>query len=197
MKTVARRKAAVASGSQGEIERALAPVSRPKRVARHVYRHLRRAIVVGAIVPSTRLRQVDAAAALNVSRTPVREAISRLICYWLVRELATGGVEVVDIYDEVTATFYIREALEIEQFERLSKASGTGSFKERVRINQRFHFAIAQAPGWARLAEMISSFPGYYWIPAALRARSPDRSEKALRKHRKIGLIEVAGDTEG
>jgi len=81
--------------SRAAVGKALAPVTRPQRVADQVYRHLRRAIVGGKIAPGTRLREVDAAAALKVSRTPVREAISRLIGDWLVRELPTGGVEVV------------------------------------------------------------------------------------------------------
>src|SRR5580692_3956977 len=88
-------------------------VARPDRVADQVYRHLRQAILSEQIAAGTRLRETEVAAALKVSRTPVREAISRLIGDWLVRELNTGGVEVVDIGDEVTDIFHIREALEI------------------------------------------------------------------------------------
>ena len=234
MKTSARRKVSVVGVLQGGVGRALAPVARPQRVAEQVYRHLRRAIVTGKIAPGTRLREVDVASALKVSRTPVREAISRLIGDWLVRELPTGGVEVVDIEDEVTDIFYIREALEIcavrlaarlitpeqiEELEELIEASETSSFKERIRINQRFHLAIAEASGSARLTEMISSFREYYlnpkWITrgdkkmvahaiqghrkivAALRAGSSDRAEKALREHLKIGWIDAAADTGG
>jgi len=234
MKTQARRKISVAASVHGDVGKALAPVARPQRVAEQVYRHLRRAIVTGKIAPGTRLREVDVASALKVSRTPVREAISRLIGDWLVRELATGGVEVVDIDDEVTDIFYIREALEIcavrlaarlitpeqiEELEGLIKASEASGFKDRVRINQRFHLAIAEASGSARLTEMISSFREYYlnpkWVAhgnkkmvaraiqghrkivAALRARSPDRCEKALREHLKIGWIDAATEPEG
>ena len=234
MKTSARRKSSVAGALQGDVGRALAPVARPQRVAEQVYRHLRRAIVTGKIAPGTRLREVDVASALKVSRTPVREAISRLIGDWLVRELPTGGVEVVDIEDEVTDIFYIREALEIcavrlaarlitpeqiEELEELIGASESSTFKERIRINQRFHLAIAEASGSARLTEMISSFREYYlnpkWITrgdkkmvahaiqghrkivAALRAGSSDRAEKALREHLKIGWIDAAAETEG
>jgi DNA-binding GntR family transcriptional regulator len=219
--------------SRAAVGKALAPVTRPQRVADQVYRHLRRAIVGGKIAPGTRLREVDAAAALKVSRTPVREAISRLIGDWLVRELPTGGVEVVDIGDEVTDIFHIREALEIcavrlaamritreqlEELEQLIESAQSATFKERVRLNQRFHLAIAEASGSARLVEMIGSFREYYlnprWITrgdrkmvdhaiqghrqivSALRARSPDRSEKALRQHLKIGWISVTSEQE-
>jgi DNA-binding GntR family transcriptional regulator len=232
-KNVVRRKPSTLPHGQGAVERVLAPVTRPQRVAEQVYRHLRRAIVTGKIEPGTRLREVNLASALKVSRTPVREAISRLIGDWLVRELPTGGVEVVDIEDEVTDIFYIREALEVcavrlaarritpEQvykLEELIERSEAATFKERVRINQRFHLAIAEASGSARLAEMISSFGEFYLNPrwvmvgdkemvnraiyghrqivTALRARSPDRCEKMLRAHLKMGWINAAPNAD-
>jgi DNA-binding GntR family transcriptional regulator len=179
------------------------------------------------------LRELNVASALKVSRTPVREAISRLIGDWLVRELPTGGVEVVDLEDEVTDISHIREALEIcavrlaarritpeqvQELEELIDRSQSATFKERVRINHRFHLAIAEASGSARLAEMISSFREYYlnprWVTrgdkkmvdraiyghrqivAALRARSPDRSEQMLRDHLKIGWINAAPEAD-
>jgi DNA-binding GntR family transcriptional regulator len=233
MKTAGRKKPSISVGARGPVSRALAPVARPQRVAEQVYRHLRRAIVTGKVAPGTRLRELDVATALKVSRTPVREAISRLIGDWLVRELPTGGVEVVDIDDEVTDISYIREALEIcavrlaarrinlkqiEELEDLIERSVLATFKERVRLNQRFHLVIAEASGSTRLTEMISSFREYYlnprWITrgdkamvdraifghkqivAALRSRSPDRSEKVLREHLKIGWINAAVDAD-
>ena len=78
-----------------------------------VYRHLRQAILSDQIAAGTRLRETEVAAALKVSRTPVREAISRLIGDWLVRELNTGGVEVIDTMSEMEDIYHIREALEL------------------------------------------------------------------------------------
>jgi DNA-binding GntR family transcriptional regulator len=222
-----------ASRRESMVEKALAPVARPQRVAEQVYRHLRRAIVTGKIKPGTRLRELNVAAALKVSRTPVREAISRLIGDWLVRELPSGGVEVVDLEDEATDIFHIREALEIcavrlaarritpkqvQELRHLIERSKSATFKERVRLNHRFHMAIAEASGSVRLAEMISSFREYYLNPRrvtrgdkkmvdraiyghrqivmALRARSPDRSEQVLRDHLKIGWISATPEAD-
>lgn len=208
------------------------PVARPDRVADQVYRHLRQAILSEAIQPGTRLRETEIAAALKVSRTPVREAISRLIGDWLVRELDTGGVEVIDATAEITEIYYIREALEIcagrlaasritkdqlEKLDDLVRSARSASFKERVRINQAFHLTIAEASGSNRLLAMIRGFREYFlnprWISgqdskmakhaledhrkivAALRARSPDKVEKILRKHLKIGWDELKSGT--
>jgi DNA-binding GntR family transcriptional regulator len=204
------------------------PVARSDRVADQVYRHLRRAILSETIKPGTRLRETEIAAALKVSRTPVREAISRLIGDWLVRSINTGGVEVIDATEEIAEIYYIREALEIcagrlaatritsEQLVKLdglAKSAHYASFDERVRLNQDFHLTIAEASGSRRLLEMIRGLREYFlnphWVSrresklfkravadhkkivAALRARSPDRVEQALRSHLKIGWDEL------
>jgi DNA-binding GntR family transcriptional regulator len=208
-------------------------VTRNDRVADQVYRHLRQAILADRIAPGTRLRETEIAAALKVSRTPVREAISRLIGDWLVREISTGGVEVVDAAAEIAEIYYIREALELcagrlaamrithEQLARLDeliKLQLSASFEERVHINQRFHLTIAEASGSPRLFEMIRGFREYFlnrrWISkqntkwarrarddhkqivAALRARSPDRVERILRQHLKLGWEELIAGSD-
>jgi DNA-binding GntR family transcriptional regulator len=204
------------------------PVERPDRVADQVYRHMRRAILSEAIKPGARLRETEIAAALKVSRTPVREAISRLIGDWLVRPISTGGVEVIDATEEIAEIYYIREALEIcagrlaatritpeqlAKLDALAKAARHASFDERVRLNQEFHLTIAEASGSKRLLAMVRGLREYFlnprWVSrresklfrravedhkkivAALRARSPERIERALRSHLKIGWDEL------
>lgn len=205
-----------------------APVTRAARVADQVYRHLRRAIISGEIEAGTRLREVEIAQALSVSRTPVREAISRLIGDRLVREHETTGVEVVDMAGDMMDIHHIREALELcaarlaakritdEQIQALEELVNKGqkaSFADRVSVNHQFHLTIVQASGSPRLIDMLQSFNEYFlhpkWITrtekklvdqalrdhkqivAALRARSPDRTERILRRHLKLGLMQL------
>jgi DNA-binding GntR family transcriptional regulator len=200
------------------------PVARADRVADQVYRHLRHAILSEKFKPGERLREIEIAAGLGVSRTPVREAISRLIGDWLVREISTGGVEVVDAAAEIVEIYHIREALEIcagrlaasritkAQLDKLTALVETGRsapFKDRVEINQEFHLTIAEASGSARLVAMLRDYREHLlnprWISSqnskmakrahehhkkivvALRAGSPERVEKLLREHLKIG----------
>src|ERR1700722_6549718 len=129
-------------------------VDRGERVADQVYRTLRRAIIMGELKPGSRLREVEVAETLKVSRTPVREAISRLIGARLLLELPVGGVEVVDASAELSEIYYIREALEscaarlaaqritepllarLEALIAAAEAIGSKSFDERVRLNQ-------------------------------------------------------------
>jgi DNA-binding GntR family transcriptional regulator len=177
------------------------PVARAARVVDQVYRHLRQAILSEQISAGTRLREIEIAAALKVSRTPVREAISRLIGDWLVREISTGGVEVVDAMAEIAEIYYIREALELcaarlataritrEQLERLDslvKESRTATFKERVHINQQFHLTIAEASGSPRLLDMISGFREYFLNRRWISRQNSKMAKRALEDHKKI-----------
>jgi len=62
----------------GDGDRSFAPVERPVALAEQVYHALRERLRSGAIVPGQPLQEVPLAAALGVSRTPVREALARL-----------------------------------------------------------------------------------------------------------------------
>jgi DNA-binding GntR family transcriptional regulator len=184
------------------------PVERPDRVADQVYRHLRRAILSDSIKPGTRLRETEVAAALKVSRTPVREAISRLIGDWLVRPLNTGGVEVTDATEEIAEIYYIREALEIcagrlaatritpEQLgklDTLAKAARHASFDERVRLNQEFHLTIAEASGSKRLLAMIRGLREYFLNPRWVSRRESKLFKRAVNDHKNIVAALRAG----
>lgn len=176
-------------------------VARPDRVADQVYRHLRQAILSDQIAAGTRLRETEVAAALKVSRTPVREAISRLIGDWLVRELNTGGVEVIDTMSEMEDIYHIREALELcaarlaakritpkqlAKLDMLVKDARTASFKERVRINQQFHVTIAEASGSARLLDMVSGFREYFLNRHWISRQNTAMAKRAQEDHKKI-----------
>lgn len=182
------------------------PVERVQRVADQVYRSLRRSIIFGELAPGTRLRELEVAAALKVSRTPVREAISRLIGDGLVRELATGGVEVVDARAELVDIFHIREALEgcaarlaaerisSEQLTALAdiiaEAERThySAIEERVSLNQRFHLTIADASGSRRLRDLLVGFREFFMNLEWLHRKDERSAQQSLKEHKTIFL---------
>jgi DNA-binding GntR family transcriptional regulator len=181
------------------------PVERAQRAADQVYRSLRRSIILGELAPGTRLREVEVAMALRVSRTPVREAVSRLIGDRLVHELPTGGVEVADASSEIFEIFHIREALEgcaarlaatrmtdadVTKLEGLiaeSRRTHYSAVDDRIRINQAFHLTIAEASGSQRLFDMIGGFREFFmnveWLVRYDQKRGAMRS---LDDHRDI-----------
>lgn len=179
-------------------------ITRAERVADQVYRRLRQSIMHGELAPGERLRETEIAETLAVSRTPVREAISRLIGDRLVYELAAGGVEVVDTRAEMEEIYTIREALEVcavglasaridaeqlEKLEHLVEAAEATSYLQhgrRASLNEAFHLTIAEAARSPRLAALIADFREFFLNSAWLSRQTEEDARKALLDHRAI-----------
>jgi len=97
---------------------------RPGQAARtaadRAYAELRTRIIDGMLAPGAPLTEVEQAARLGVSRTPVREAFARLIAAGLATERGPRTLVVSEIErDDVDALFELRTALD-EQAARLA-----------------------------------------------------------------------------
>jgi DNA-binding GntR family transcriptional regulator len=78
-----------------------------------VYRTLKEAIISSTLSPNTRLVEVNLAQNLQVSRTPVREALKRLLAEGYVARSSHGSLVVYDASPvEVDDAYLIREVLE-------------------------------------------------------------------------------------
>ncbi len=100
---------------------ALAPIERRgrNRSSDRVFEELRTAIRNLALEPGQALSETELAAQLHVSRTPVREAISRLADVGLVVVVPQVGTSVSLIrLEDVRQAQFIRESLETAAFER-------------------------------------------------------------------------------
>lgn len=73
------------------------PLPAPRRLREEAARRLRDAIVRGQLAPGERLTEDELAAWLGISRTPVREALGRLVATGLVELDANRGVRVVPL----------------------------------------------------------------------------------------------------
>jgi DNA-binding GntR family transcriptional regulator len=79
----------------------------------HAYRALRQSIKDGQLVPGTRLREVELAAQLGISRTPVREALRRLEAEGLATMDGGHGLIVTMLDQSMISELYVmREVLE-------------------------------------------------------------------------------------
>jgi DNA-binding GntR family transcriptional regulator len=174
------------------------------RRADQVYQRLRKAILSGEILSRTRLVETEVAAMLGASRTPVREAISRLIRDRLVTPLASGGVEVVDTQREYDEICCIREALEgaaarlaathineaelqrLEELLQESSKSALGDYQGRIVLNQEFHQIIFNASRSTRLIEMINDFREFFLNERVLEMYTRRDTETALKHHFEI-----------
>lgn len=68
------------------------PNTEPPTHRATVYRELRNRLVTGEIAPGTRLVELDLAAQLGVSRTPIREALRRLESDGFAQRAPEGGI---------------------------------------------------------------------------------------------------------
>lgn len=153
---------------------ALKKIAGRNTFAPQVYEELRQAVLRGTIAPGTRLVESRIAEEMGVSRTPVREAISRLVAQGFVTE--DGGNRVVaDMSVELHDVFSIRQALEgqaaalaaqvatdqeIVELESMCRTSlealNSNSVQERSALNNMFHGSIAKASHNRRLIKLIS-----------------------------------------
>ncbi len=84
-----------------------------KLLGEHVFENLKQAIIRGEVVAGTRLVESRIADALDISRTPVREAIHKLEREGLIEKLPRGGFSVLGLTrEEIGETFGIRSVLE-------------------------------------------------------------------------------------
>ena len=90
------------------------------RASDRAYRDLRGEILDGVLAPGSVLAEVEQSTRLGVSRTPLREALSRLAADGLVAARPGRGVVVTEIpVQRITELFEVRQALD-EQAARLA-----------------------------------------------------------------------------
>jgi len=86
----------------------------------HIYQHIKELIVTNGFKPGERLQEQELADQLNVSRTPVREAISRLGAEGLLTIIPRRGVFVTKpCTKDIKDIYEVREALEVLAVELL------------------------------------------------------------------------------
>jgi len=115
------------------VRRYLTPHSARGRTTDIVTEALREAILDGLLLPAAWLREDELAEALEVSRTPVREALRRLADEGLVIKTAHHGTVVASIsFEEVLALYVVRQNLE-GLAARLAAVKGPPDVAEKLR----------------------------------------------------------------
>jgi DNA-binding GntR family transcriptional regulator len=172
-------------------------------VAHVVYKALRGRILAGGLSSGVKLREVELAKALGVSRTPLREALSRLAGDHLIRR-SMMGMEVADIVCERAGVLHIRLALEgyaarlaaerisidaLDELERLVGVSGAlpyNAFRERMAANATFHRLIYHASGVTQLAQAIENYTEYFITEDEIGKIAPAEAKRRIDEHNRI-----------
>jgi DNA-binding GntR family transcriptional regulator len=146
------------------------------RLAEYAYAAIRDDIIAGRVAPSGRLVQDELARRLGISRTPVREAMSRLEHEGLVRLIPGRGAIVQRVTpQDILGIYEVREELErlaVRLAARDGRAYDVAALRrlvaemERVdptrvadyyRLNRAFHLQMAAASANAALVGALES----------------------------------------
>jgi DNA-binding GntR family transcriptional regulator len=148
------------------------------RLADFVYRQIFDAVVSGRVPPGERLVQEVLADEMDVSRTPVREALLRLEAEGILEASERGGFMVRSLdLAEVRATYELRaavegyaarlvaeqgdpDAIELIRSTIAQAADGAASAEEGYDLNRRVHRSIVEATGNAMFLETVDSIWG-------------------------------------
>ncbi len=173
------------------------PALRPAvRIVDAVHEALREGILSGALAQGQQLSVPDLSRQLNVSRSPVREAVLQLVADGLAQEQPRKGV--------VVATIEIADLLEIHEIREFTEALSARLCAERIdeagiatlrdildrqrtcvqqddasgyfETNTAFHDALGAFTGNARLRDILLSLEGQMRI--GLRRVSSDREQR-------------------
>lgn len=107
------------------------------------YQRLHQAIRDGVFEPGDRLREVDVAERLKLSRTPVREALRKLEADGIVEHRARVGAVIRTLSrTELVELYEMRSVLERTAAEMAAKHASTAEIDELADLNAKIHGAI-------------------------------------------------------
>lgn len=151
----------------------------PVRVGTSVYEFLRAKILTGELPPGSRLAIPALAKELDVSRSPVRDAVLQLVREGLaVEEFNRGAVVYLPTHATLVSLYHAREAMEgmaarlaadaisgstLDQLDavlREHESIDPDDFARHIELDARFHRAIRDAATSPVLAKMLEEIQG-------------------------------------
>jgi len=189
-----------------------------ERASDRAYSQLREEILDGVLEPGALLAEVEQSTRLGVSRTPLREALARLMADGLVTAHSGRGLVVSEVsLDNIRELFEVRQALEA-QAARLAATRHTGDTFERLEaeflaINEllerddparhdyydlvaRFDAAIDEAVDNPYLVSALDTLRTHLVRVRRLAKDNPARLSAAASEHLLIVQAIVARDPE-
>lgn len=173
---------------------------------------LREALRAGLLAPGERVREDEIAAALGISRTPVREALHRMQARGLLdaagRGLAVARLdrrqvlelyEMREILEGTAARLAARHAAEAELtlLDRLAAASAAaGAGPEAAAANRRFHRAMQEAAHNRYLLQTLDELDDAIALLGPTTLAEPGRAAAAAGEHAAILAAIVARDAD-
>jgi len=177
-----------------------------------VYEELREAIEQGTLKPGERVMEVDIAAWLKVSRTPVRDALHRLEMEGVLALEPRNGLVVASLDRQAMLELYaMREVLEgtaarlcalnasdLERME-LEELVGReeklrGNFEALVRHNRLIHEAVHRGAHNRYLEKSLAAVNDSMWLLGKSQMLLPHRAKTAESEHRELAVAILKRD---
>ena len=187
--------------------------------AEKAYEVLKQRVVGGIYAPGAQLKEEHLARELDISRTPIRVALKRLVDDGLALADPNRGVRVAEWTEaDIEETYALRGLLEghaaelatrrggvalADRLDALNEqmdqaiAQGGSALAERLQvINAHFHRAVLEASGSPRLRAMLA---GLIDMPIVIRSHfisTLQDNVQSLQHHRDLAAAVRAGDAE-
>lgn len=173
-----------------------------------VYESIRTSIILGELVPGSLHSVQSLADTLEVSRTPVREALIKLASQGMVRFERNRGIRVLQttIHD-LEEIFSLRALLEVpatyratnqftdaglralrREFSAMEKAAAAGDEQKMMQHDRRFHCVILEMSGNRRLAHYVDRLRDLVLVRGVSTAGTSRSLEDIVREHE--GILE-------
>ncbi|MGW0559280.1 GntR family transcriptional regulator [Streptomyces sp. NPDC003016] len=216
MVTESAASAVGAAGAAGA-ESAVNPIAAGSLLADRAYEELKSAVLANRLRPGDALSVPALATGMGISRSPVREAVQRLIHDGLASHVPHRGavVSTVDVED-VRQLYAVREVMEglaarlaterldatgvaelrelLEQHERVVASD----FEEQAHIemDMAYHRLIREVAGNPHLTAALDTIQGKAHLALHSLWRSPEAPRLAVQEHRRIFEAMTSGDPD-
>lgn len=183
------------------------------------YELLKQRVIAGTYAPGAQLKEEHIARELEISRTPIRAALKRLVQDGLASADAGRGVRVSEWTEaDIEETYRLRALLEGHAAELATRRGGValadrldalnarmeraitkpaaGKAAQLQEINAQFHRAILEASGSPRLRGLLA---GLIDMPVVIRSyfiSTPQDLLQSLQHHRDLSAAVRAGDAD-
>jgi DNA-binding GntR family transcriptional regulator len=182
------------------------PHLKPETLTDQVYEILRERVISGQIPPGEFVREQDVSERLGVSRTPVREALSRLASEGFLERIPHRGFrlpnetieDLIEIYPIMTAlevlgtreAFYRLDAEAVDELREINAAYAK-AFEENdvyagIDMNHKFHDKLSARSGNKRLCRMLEDLRSRVRSLEIWAFSDIDHWQKSIDEHEKI-----------
>lgn len=184
----------------------LQPVDHPDSLKTIAYRAIHRALISGNLQPGAIYKEKDLAGMLNISRTPVREALLELSAKGLVSFLPRKGIQITKFeLRDLNEAFELRKALEIRVVEKvargitedqisglyseLDKQRRSADIKDSVsflQCDRTFHSRLSEFTDNRRLVSSLEGIRDLIELMGAHALSARGRTEEVISEHENV-----------